>query len=184
MKKKKEINFFGLFKLLYDVDLLSCYLYIITFSLFPGVSISQRLFELKKYRQITIITIFNVSGTMGRAIISKIKPTKFLSYIVILGRSIFLFTLIFNFYCDMKLGMNPNLNSIFLIINVSLLALTNGIGTSLCLGLAPSLVPEEIKGRAGSSIGFFNILGIFLGTCTAFLTKAIMKHIGEYKDLE
>ena len=183
-QKKEEINFFGLFKMLYDVDLLSCYIYVITFALFPSVSISQRLFELKKYRQITIITIYNVFDTIGRSIISKIKPTKLLSYIFILGRSILLFTLIFNFYWDMKLGLNPNISSIFLIINVGLLALTNGIGTSLCFGLAPSLVPDEIKGRAGGSIGFFNILGIFLGTCSAFLTKAIMKSIGEYKDPE
>ena len=33
-----EINFFGLFKLLYDIDLLSCYIYIVTFTLFPTVS--------------------------------------------------------------------------------------------------------------------------------------------------
>ena len=74
------------------------------------------------------------------------------------------------------------LSSIFLIINVGLLAVTNGIGTSLCFGLAPSLVEDKLKGRAGGSVGFFNIFGIFLGTCIAFGTKAIMKSIGEYKD--
>ena len=181
---KNEIYFFDLFKLLLDVNLLSCYLYFITFSLFPSVSISQRLFKLKKYRQITIVTINNVFGTIGRSIISKIKPTKPLSYIIILGRSILLFTLIFNFYCDMKLGMNPNLSSVLLIINVSILGLTNGMGTSLTFGLAPTLVPVEYKGRAGGSISFFNIIGIFFGTIIAFLTKHIMKQIGEYKDDE
>ena len=181
---KNEIYFFDLFKLLIDVNLLSCYLYFITFSLFPSVSISQRLFKLKKYRQITIVTINNVFGTIGRSIISKIKPTKPLSYIIILGRSILLFTLIFNFYCDMKLGMNPNLSSVLLIINISILGLTNGMGTSLTFGLAPTLVPVEYKGRAGGSISFFNIIGIFFGTIIAFLTKHIMKQIGEYKDDE
>ena len=78
--------------------------------------------------------------------------------------------------------MNSNLSSILLMINVSLLAITNGMGTSLTFGLAPTLVPDEYKGRAGGSIGFFNIFGIFLGTCIAFLTKYIMKQIGEYKD--
>ena len=56
------------------------------------------------------------------------------------------------------------------------------IATSLCFGLAPSLVPDEIKGRAGGSVGFFNIFGIFLGTCVAFLSMFIMNQIGEYKD--
>ena len=175
-----EINFFGLFKLLYDIDILSCYIYIVTFALFPSVSISQRLFKLGKYRQITIITIYNVFDTVGRSIISKIKPTKILSYIVILSRSILLFTLFFNFYCDRKLDMNPIQSSIFLIINVSLLALTNGMGTSLCFGIAPTLVPPEIRGRAGSSVGFFNIFGIFIGTCLAFLSKLIMDAIGTF----
>ena len=179
---KNDINFFELFKLMSDVALLSCYIYIITFALFPSVSISQRLFKLKKYRQTTIVTIYNVFDTIGRSIISKIKPSKLLSYIIILGRSILLFTLIFNFYCDMELHMNSNLSSILLMINVSLLAITNGMGTSLTFGLAPTLVPDEYKGRAGGSIGFFNIFGIFLGTCIAFLTKYIMKQIGEYKD--
>ena len=179
---KNDINFFELFKLMSDVALLSCYIYIITFALFPSVSISQRLFKLKKYRQTTIVTIYNVFDTIGRSIISKIKPSKLLSYIIILGRSILLFTLIFNFYCDMELHMNSNLSSILLMINVSLLAITNGMGTILTFGLAPTLVPDEYKGRAGGSIGFFNIFGIFLGTCIAFLTKYIMKQIGEYKD--
>ncbi len=180
---KDQINFFGLFKLLYDVDLLSCYIYVVTFILFPSVSISQRLFDFDKYRQITIITIYNVFDTIGRSVVSKITPTKILSYIVILGRSIFMFTLIFNHYLDMN-SDSHTFYSICLMLNVSLLALTNGMGTSLTFGLAPSLVPDEIKGRAGGSIGFFNILGIFIGTCFAFLSKHIMKKIGEYPPKE
>jgi len=179
-----EISFIELFKLLYDVDLLSCYIYVVTFALFPSCSISQRLFKTGKYRQTTIVTIYNVFDTIGRSIVSKINPTKTLSYIIICGRSILLFTLIFNFYCDMRLEWEHNLTSIFLIINVSILALTNGMGTSLCFGLAPSLVKDKLKGRAGGSISFFNIFGIFLGTCVAFLTKFIMKKIGTYEGKE
>ena len=179
--KHKEVSFGQLSKLLLDIDILSMYIYIITFALFPSCSISQRLFEFGKYRQCTIITIYNVCDTIGRSIVSVIKPTKILSYIVILGRTILLFTFIFVFYCDQKLEISPNLSSILLIINVSALALTNGVGTSLCFGIAPSLVPDELKGRAGSSVGFFNILGIFIGTCLAFLTMFIMGKIGKYE---
>ena len=84
----------------------------------------------------------------------------------------------------MKVGIDPNLSSILLIINVALLAITNGIGTTVCLGLAPQGLPDSLKGRAGSSIGFFNIFGIFLGTCIAFLSKYIISQIGEYVEAE
>lgn len=175
-----DINFFELFKMLYDVDLLSSYLYIITFALFPGCCVKQRLFETGKYRQTTIVTINNPFGTLGRSIISKIKPTKYLIYIIVFGRTVLLFTIILNFYLDMNDIIGPNLSSIFLIINISALAFTNGMATSLFFGLSPALVPDKIKGRAGGSISFFNILGIFIGTCFGFLTNYIMGQIGEY----
>jgi len=179
-KEKKEITFLEIFKGLYEIDLLSCFIYIITFALFPAVSISQRLFKTGKYRQITIITIYNVGDTIGRSIMSAITFTKNLAYIIICGRSILVLALILNFYFDMKLGMDPTLSSILLIVYVTILAITNGMGTTICLGLAPSMVPDAMKGRAGSSVSFFNILGIFLGTIVAFMTKYIINQIGEY----
>ncbi len=181
-EKKEEITFKQLFKKLYEIDLLSCYIYIITFALFPSVSISQRLFKTGRYRAITIITIYNIGDTIGRSISSGFKFTKLLAYIVIVGRSILVPTLILNFYFDMKLGMNENLSSILLIVNVVLLSVTNGIATTICLGLAPTMVPDSMKGRAGSSISFFNILGIFLGTVVAFGTKFIINEIGTYTE--
>ena len=180
INKKEEITFKELFKQLYEIDLLSCYLYIITFALFPSVAISQRLFKTGKYRQIIIITINNIFGTFGRYIISCFKFTKNLAYIIICGRSILVLTFILNFYFDMKLGMNPNLSSVLLIINVIILAATNGMGTTLCMGLAPTMVKKSMKGRAGSSVSFFNILGIFLGALVAFMTKYIINQIGVY----
>ena len=180
INKNEEIAFKELFKQLYEIDLLSCYLYIITFALFPSVAISQRLFKTGKYRQIIIITINNVFGTFGRYIISCFKFKKNLAYIIICGRSILVLTFILNFYFDMKLGMNPNLSSVLLIINVIILATTNGMGATLCMGLAPTMVKKSMKGRAGSSVSFFNILGIFLGALVAFMTKYIINQIGVY----
>lgn len=173
----KEISFMELFKLLKDIDFLACYIYIVTFILFPSVALSQKLFNTGDYRVNTIITIYNVFDTVGRLIISKITPTKKITYIVILSRTILIFTLIFNYYCDLRLNWSLNAVSIILIVNVVVLATTNGMGASLCLGIAPTLVPSEVKGKAGSSISFFNILGIFLGSCLAFGSKAIMKAI-------
>ena len=184
IKKEEEITFKQLFLKLYEIDLLSCYIYVITFTLFPAVSISQRLFKTGKYRQLTIITIYNIGDTIGRSIISGCKFTKNLAYIIICGRSILVATFILNFYFDMKMGLDPIASSILLLLNVIALAVTNGIGTTVCLGLAPTMVPGPMKGRAGSSIGFFNILGIFLGSCIAFISKYIINQIGEYVEEE
>ena len=183
-EKKEEITFKQLFKKLYEIDLLSCYIYIITFALFPSVSISQRLFKTGRYRAITIITIYNIGDTIGRSISSGFKFTKLLAYIVIVGRSILVPTLILNFYFDMKMGLDPTISIILLLVNVIALSITNGIGTTVCLGLAPNMVPGHMKGRAGSSIGFFNIFGIFTGTCVAFMTKYIINQIGVYVEDE
>ena len=66
---------------------------------------------------------------------------------------------------------------LFLIFNISILGLIIGIGTTLCFGVAPFLVNDELKGQAGSSVSLFTIIGIFIGSCFAFLTKFILKKI-------
>ena len=156
-------------------DLLVLYIYIVTFALFPNASINQKLFGLSPaFSSNSIILIYNSFDTIGRYLVSKVKPSKTLNMIVTFGRSILLFTLVFNYYCQDGLEWNITLTSILLIINVGLLAATNGIGTTLCFGLAPNEVEDEYKGQAGTSVSFFLILGIFSGSCVAFLTNAII----------
>ena len=94
--------------------------------------------------------------------------------IIILARSVLLFTIIFNFYCQEKYVLSLNVTSVLLIINVALLASTNGIATTLCFGLAPNEVENEYKGQVGSSVSFFLMLGIVLGSCSAFGVDAII----------
>ncbi len=72
------------------------------------------------------------------------------------------------------LELDLTLTSIFLILNVAILALTNGIGTTLCFGIAPNEVEDEYKGLAGTSLSFFLIVGIFLGSCINFGVDAII----------
>ncbi len=175
---EKEVRYSVLFKKIWDLNLIMVYIYIITFALFPNASLSQKLFNLpRNYNSNTIILIYNVFDTVGRYLVEKVNPTKKLNLIVDFGRSISLFTLIFNCYCQQKingLGWDINITSILLIINVALLAMTNGIGTTLCFGLAPNQVKDEYKGQAGTSLSFFLIVGIFLGSCVAFGTDAII----------
>lgn len=171
----KEASFKYLFSKLWDLDLLMVYIYIVTFTLFPNATINQQLFKLPiDYNLNTNIFIYNIFDTIGRSIVSKFKPTKKLSSIVILGRSVLLFTIVFNYFCQDKLEWNLYFTSIILIINTALLATTNGMGTTLCFGIAPNEVENEYKGQAGNSLSFFLILGIFLGSCSAFGTNAII----------
>ena len=173
--QEKEASFKYLFIKLWDLDLLMTYIYIVTFALFPNASVNQKLFELNQdYRSNTNILIYNVFDTIGRYLVAKVKPTKKLNMIVILGRSILLFTMIFNYYCEQQLGWPTSLTSILLIINMALLAATNGIGTTLSFGIAPNEVEDEYKGQAGNSLSFFLIVGIFLGACVAFGSDAII----------
>jgi len=167
-------SFVVIFKKIWDLNLLMAYIYIVTFALFPGASIGQNLFNLKEFNSITVITIYNAFDTVGRYLVKVLPKTKLFNAIIILGRSILLFTLVFNWYCQDNLNMPLWSTSILLILNVALLAVTNGIGTTLTFGIAPETVEDEYKGLAGTSLSFFVIVGIFLGSCVNFGTNAVI----------
>ena len=173
--EKRILNFWEIFVKIWDLDLLILYVYIVTFGLFPNASINQYFFNISTaYRNNTILFIYNFFDTVGRFIVEKLPSSKKLNMITILSRSILLFTLIFNYYCYEQLNWNGIITSILLIINVGLLGFSNGIGNTLCFGLAPKEVEDQYKGQAGNSVSFFLILGILLGTCLGFGTDAII----------
>ena len=174
-KEKKLLNFWELFIRVWDLDLIVLYVYLVTFALFPNASVNQKLFGLSpSFASNTIILIYNVFDTFGRYLVAALKQSKKLNMIIAFVRSILLFTLVFNYYGQDGLGWNVNVTSVLLIINIIVLASTNGIGVTMCFGLAPSQVEDEYKGQAGTSISFFLIMGIFLGSCIAFGTTAII----------
>ena len=82
-------------------------------------------------------------------------------------------TFIFNSYSQNVLNFNITFTSIFLIFNVAILGMTNGIGAALTFGLASLSAEDEIKKQTGGFIGFFSFLGLFLGSILAFGTGAI-----------
>ena len=179
-KSSKENNskacasFITLFKKIWDLDLIMVYIYIVTFALFPNASIGQNLFNLGEYNSNTIIIIYNVGDTIGRYLVKLLPNTKTFNNIICINRSFLLFTLVFNFYCQDGLELDLTLTSILLILNVFILAVTNGIGTTLCFGIAPNHVEDEYKGVAGTSLSFFLIVGICLGSCVNFGVDAII----------
>lgn len=149
--------------------------YAVTFTLFPYATINQKVFSLNfNYSSNTIITVYNAFDTIGRFIVELFTPTKRKNIINAFSRIALVFFIIFNFYCQDGLGWNVNVTSVLILLFTLLLGLTNGIGVTLCFGLAPNEVEDKFKGQAGSSISFFLIIGIFIGSCIAFGTEAII----------
>jgi hypothetical protein len=165
--------FITIYKKIWDLDLLMVWIYVVTFALFPNASIGQKLFDLGQYNSNTIIIIYNIGDTLGRYLVRLLPQTKTFNSIIIINRSFLLFTLVFNWYCQDGLELDLTLTSVLLILNVAILAITNGIGTTLCFGIAPNVVEDEYKGLAGTSLSFFLIVGIFLGSCVNFGVDAI-----------
>ena len=52
------------------------------------------------------------------------------------------------------MDVNFIITSILLVVNIVLFGISNGFSTSLCMGLAPTLLNDEIKGKAGASVSF------------------------------
>lgn len=176
LKTNQEISILQMFFLLWDIDLLCVFIYFVTFTTYPVAFENQNIFHIDKYNMNTVLTLYNVFDTFGRYLVSAVTPTKIKAYLSILPRGILLVTIVLNYYFEYE-DYNHTFTSIFLIFNISMLGLSNGIGTTLCFGIAPFLVNEELKAQAGSSVSLFTIIGIFIGSCFAFLTKYILKKI-------
>lgn len=168
-----QMSFIDMFFLLKDINLLCVFIYIITFAVYPTAFENVVLFNLGDYSFNTLLSIYNVFDTLGRYLVSKVQPTKKLTYICCLSRAILIITMLLNDYFSIK-KYNEIFTSIFFIINDAFLGLTNGIGTTLCLGIAPTLVNDELKGKAGASVSFFMIVGICLGTAVSYGTREII----------
>ena len=176
-KKRREISCLEMFKILMDLDILRTYINFISNALFPKAGVTQALFKEDKYKTVTILLMYNFTDFFGRYIVLVFKQTKTKTYVIAIGRTILVFLLIFNYYCQIDLKTDLNVTSSLLIIYVIALGLTHGMGNSLCFGIAPTLVEDDLKMQAGSSMSFFTVFGLFLGSCLGFLTKYILEQI-------
>ena len=182
VKDDKKYWFFELLYSVKDAVFLIWFNFFITFSVYPSVYIGQNLFKTGKFKTNIIILIFCFSNTLGRYIMKYFKPNKQLGYKIILGRSVLVILLIFNHYCNIIIKISTYATSIFLVINLIILSGTNGFDSSLCFGLAPTLVKGEFKGKAGSAVSLFQVIGGVCGSSFAFLTQKIIRTISKYKD--
>ena len=177
LNEGKEVSFLDLTKLLLDVNILTTILYLVTFSLFPGACLKFKLYSLTGgFSANTIISLYNIFDTFGRSIVNYFNPTKSLIYLIVLSRIILIFILPLDYYFQCK-NYNINLTSSILVICIILIGTSNGFGSSLLFGIAPTLVPEHIKGKAGSSISFYLMIGIFLGTCSGIFMGHFLQFI-------
>ena len=173
-----------MFKILMDLDILRTYINFISNTLFPKAGVSHSLFKEDKYKTVTILLMYNFTDFFGRYIVLAFKQTKRKTYIIAIGRTILVFLLIFNYYCEKDLKTDLNITSSLLIIYVIALGLTHGMGNSLCFGIAPTMVEDDLKMQAGSSMSFFTVFGLFLGSCLGFLTKFILEQIDKKAEKE
>ena len=172
-------SFAYVFKKIWDIEIMACFCYVVTFILFPNACTTQKVFNIEEYKSVTIIAIYNALDTVGRYIVNCLPQNKKLDFGILIGRIVLIFTIIFNYYCQVKLGTSLTITSILIIIYSALLGVTNGIGAALTFGLASKNAEDEIKEQVGNSIGFFSILGIFFGSVLAFGSGAILDAIEE-----
>ncbi len=170
-------SFAYVFKKIWDIEVMACFCYVVTFILFPNACTTQKVFNIGEYNSVTIIAIYNALDTVGRYIVNCLPQNKKLDFGILIGRIVLIFTIIFNYYCQVKLGTSLTTTSILIIIYSALLGVTNGIGAALTFGLASKNAEDEIKEQVGNSIGFCCILGIFIGSVLAFGSGAIIEAI-------
>ena len=182
IKQEKKYWFFELIYSVKDAIFLIWFNFFITFSIYPSVYIGQNLFSTGKFKTNIIILIFCFCNTFGRFIMKYFKPNKHLGYKIILGRAVLVILLIFNHYCNIIIKISTYATSIFLIVNLIFLSGTNGFDSSLCFGLAPTLVKGEYKGKAGSAVSLFQVIGGVCGSSFAFVTQKIIRTISKYKE--
>ena len=182
IKQDQKYWFLELISSVKDAIFLIWFNFFITFSAYPSVYIGQNLFNTGKFKTNIIILIFCFCNTLGRYIMKYFKPNKQLGYRIILGRASLLILLIFNHYCNIIVKISTYITSIFLIINLIFLSGTNGFDSSLCFGLAPTLVKGEYKGKAGSAVSLFQVIGGVCGSSFAFITQRIIRTISKYKE--
>ena len=171
--------FVYLFKQIKDINILIFILYTITFTIYPGACLIPDLFKMNaKYvawKTNIILTSFNTFDTIGREIVKYMTPKKLTYYILTYVRFIFLILVPLAVYLNQN--NHDILTNIILIFNVPMIAFTSGVATSLGFALAPLNVDNNLKSKAGGSVAFFNILGIFCGSCLAFAMEQINNYI-------
>lgn len=156
----------GVMKEMWIYGALLVLLYVQTFMLFPGVSLSRTIGDLDSaWNAVVVITTFNLFDTIGKTIAEKRSLFNKYSVIVVLViRFVFFATFI-----NLKNNKNTNFldSDLFAIINMALFALLNGYCTSALYTMGPEAVADHKKETAGFIMQLSLYSGIISGSFLA-----------------
>lgn len=164
-KEEKQPSLVEVIKSLALVNFLMFLLFFSTFLIFPACLIKPKFFNLEGGVKVNcILLVFNLSDALGRTLTEKIKISMKNLTIVIILKILLIGSVFFIPYAEYY-QLCPSWFLHFLIIlNPSLLAILNGMGTSLAYSIAPSQVVDSMKGKAGASMSLFLSVGMFVGS--------------------
>lgn len=177
----KHKKFCQLLSQTWVVDLMILLSYIGTFTIYPNVIFKIVFFTKSneawnKVSFTTAALIYNLGNTLGRKIVNLLPYSIKFLVIITLGRFILFVLLPLNVLVSSK-GYNLG-SGFFLIINLLILSVTNGICNSLCYALVPTTVKKaKDKGKGASTVGFFAVLGIECGNLLSFAMDALVNVI-------
>ncbi|KAL4478359.1 hypothetical protein ABPG74_006594 [Tetrahymena malaccensis] len=148
--------------------------YIISFMLFPGVSIYQKTYSFidsVAWQSLIMQILFNVGDLIGKIVSSFHFYNSFLLYTLTILRGIFFFTFLMS-------ARDPNNsffgNDYFAMIDIFLFALTHGFITSSLMQIgAKRSSKQEEKNIISLILAFFFTLGLSVGT---FLALVLEQH--------
>ena len=172
--RKRSYGIFAFVYALIDVNVLVLILYISTFTVFPNALLKADLFSLSMGWKLNIIcTLFNLFDAIGRKSLNYIGKTKRTLYFFVIFRLLCVLIVYFTCYNSAFHILNDTFCGIISLLNVSFIGLSSGIATTLCFILGPGQVDNEWKGKAGSCISIFLIVGIALGSYGAYFMDLI-----------
>ena len=161
------------------------FVFVITFIVFPGVSIDTRVVFLEyiepkslmeSWKVLMFIIVFNVTDTIARFMGGQKWATMPDTFVIvgIYSRIIFFifFTLIaFNVAPSWLFGDNADW---FKVLNMIGFAFTNGFFSTQCAVKGPSQAPDDSKEIVGTFVGVFITLGILIGSILSIGMGAIV----------
>lgn len=155
--------------------------FILTFTVFPGVTFDTNLDMLKNVKNtdgwfvLMMNTIFSVFDTVGRKLggLKQFDLSVGGIKVVSATRLIFLAT-----FWLIAFQIGPSWLFVadwFIITNMVVFSFSNGYVSTLCAVKAPGQVPSEKAGQVGAFIGTTLTLGILLGSLIALAMTPVLK---------
>lgn len=160
-----------------------CYIFLLTFVVFPGLAIAAPLsFASGKpgslaWLNLVILTAFNVFDTLGKYIAGDTSLSRVKTIVLSYSRTV---QLAFFLLSAFEVGFFAT--DWFKLVNFSIFAFSNGYLSSLCSIKAPDIVKTaEERGSVGGFIGVTKLLGILAGSTLAIPLKEVIKLTPSYQ---